>query len=75
MLIDGDLEKTTEASRCPKDGESVWIQYEFAEPQTMRSLTIVTKGVDFDHRDGRRNLKPGEVARGQRRWAELSARW
>ncbi len=30
----------------PKAGESSWIQYEFAQPQTMRSVTIVTKDVD-----------------------------
>ena len=46
MLDDGDLEKTTKLP-IPKAGESNWIQYEFAQPQTIRSLTIVTKGVDF----------------------------
>jgi hypothetical protein len=46
MLDDGDLEKTTKLP-IPKAGESSWIQYEFAQPQTMRSITIVTKGVDF----------------------------
>ncbi len=46
MLDDGDLEKTTKLP-IPKTGESNWIQYEFAQPQTIRSLTIVTKGVDF----------------------------
>jgi len=46
MLDDGDLEKTTKLP-IPKEGESNWIQYEFAQPQTIRSLTIVTKGVDF----------------------------
>ena len=46
MLSDGDLEKTTKLP-IPKAGESNWIQYEFAQPQTIRSLTIVTKGVDF----------------------------
>ena len=46
MLDDGDLEKTTKLP-IPKAGESSWIQYEFAQPQTIRSLTIVTKGVDF----------------------------
>ena len=46
MLIDGDLEKTTKLP-MPKEGGSSWIQFKFAEPQTMRSLTIVTKGVDF----------------------------
>jgi len=46
MLMDGDLEKTTKLP-MPKEGESSWIQFKFAEPQTMRSLTIVTKGMDF----------------------------
>jgi len=45
MLTDGDLEKTIKLP-IPAAGESAWIQYEFAEPQTIRSLTIVTK--DFD---------------------------
>ena len=45
MLSDGDLEKTTKLP-IPKAGESAWIQYEFADLQTMRSVTIVTKGVD-----------------------------
>ena len=46
ILDDGDVEKTTKLP-IPKAGESSWIQYEFAEPQTMRSITIVTKDVDF----------------------------
>ena len=46
MLDDGDLEKTTKLP-IPKSGESNWIQYEFAQPQTIRSFSIVTKGVDF----------------------------
>ncbi len=46
MLSDGDLEKTTKLP-IPKAGESVWIQYEFAEPKAIQSLTIATKGVDF----------------------------
>ena len=45
ILTDRDLEKTTKLP-IPKPGESAWIQYEFAEPQTMRSVTIVTKSVD-----------------------------
>ena len=44
MLTDGDLEKTTKLP-IPAAGESAWIQYEFAEPQTMRAVTIVTKNV------------------------------
>ena len=46
MLSDGDLEKTTKLP-IPKAGESAWIQYEFAEPRAIQSLTIVTKSVDF----------------------------
>src|SRR5437667_4120548 len=42
MLSDGDLEKAAKLP-IPAAGESAWIQYEFAEPQTLRSLTIVTK--------------------------------
>lgn len=45
LLDDGDLEKTTNLP-VPKVGESAWIQFEFAEPQTMRSVTIVTKDLD-----------------------------
>ena len=44
MLSDGDLQKTTKLP-IPAAGESAWIQYEFAEPQTMRSVTIVMKNV------------------------------
>jgi len=46
ILGDGDLEKTT-GLPIPKAGESAWIQYEFGEPQKIRSVTIVTKDVDF----------------------------
>jgi len=46
LLSDGDLQKTTKVP-IPKVGESAWIQYEFAEPQTMRSVTVVMKDVDF----------------------------
>jgi alpha-L-rhamnosidase len=46
VLSDGDLEKTTKLP-IPKAGESAWIQYEFSAPQTIRSVTIVAKGVDF----------------------------
>ena len=58
MLDDGDLEKTTKLP-IPKAGESNWIQYEFPQPQDHPLLTIVTKGVDFDHRHGgRRSRNP-----------------
>jgi hypothetical protein len=46
MLSDGDLEKATGLA-IPAAGESAWIQYEFAEPQTIRSITFVTKDPDF----------------------------
>ena len=46
MLSDGDLEKTTKLP-IPAAGESAWIQYEFAEPQTIRAITIVTKNAGW----------------------------
>jgi len=46
MLSDGDLEKATKIP-IPAAGESSWIQYEFAEPQAIRSITFVTKDPDF----------------------------
>ena len=44
ILSDGDLVKTTKLP-IPAAGESAWIQYEFTESRTIRSLTIVTKSV------------------------------
>ena len=44
ILTDGDLEKTTKLP-IPAVGENAWIQYEFAQPQTIRSITLVTKNV------------------------------
>ena len=41
MLSDGDLEKTAKLP-IPSVGESAWIQYEFPQPQAIRSVTIVT---------------------------------
>ncbi len=46
ILTDGDLEKTTKLP-IPKINETAWVQYEFSEPQTMRSLTIVTKDINM----------------------------
>ena len=46
ILSDGDLQETTKLP-IPQTGESAWILYEFAQPQTIRSITIVTKHVDF----------------------------
>lgn len=45
MLSDGDLNKTT-GLPIPAAGESAWIQYKFAAPQTIRSITFVTKDAD-----------------------------
>ncbi len=45
MLSDGDLQKTVKLP-IPPPGESAWIQYEFAEPQTLRSVTMATKTMD-----------------------------
>jgi hypothetical protein len=41
-LSDGDLEKTTKLP-IPMSGESAWIQYEFAQQQTIRSITFATR--------------------------------
>jgi len=41
-LSDGDLEKTTPVP-IPKEGDASWIQYEFPQPQSIRSITFVTK--------------------------------
>ncbi len=40
ILSDGELIKTTRLP-IPNPGESAWIQWEFATPQTMRSITTV----------------------------------
>ena len=45
MLTDGDLAKTTKLP-IPEGGQDAWIQYEFPEPQTIRSVTYVTKDPD-----------------------------
>ena len=42
MLSDGDLEKPTGIA-IPEPGKDAWIQYEFDQPTTIRSLTIATK--------------------------------
>jgi alpha-L-rhamnosidase len=44
ILTDGDLVKTTDLA-IPAGGADAWIQYEFPQPETMRSITIVTKDV------------------------------
>jgi len=45
LLGNGDLEKTVKLP-VPAIGESAWIQYEFARPQGIRSVTFVTKDPD-----------------------------
>ena len=47
MLSDGDLEKTTKIPIPAATGQTSWIQYEFPAPQTIRSITFVTKDPDF----------------------------
>ena len=42
MLSDGDLVKTVSLPAAPNIGDKAWIQYEFAQPQTIRALTIVS---------------------------------
>ena len=42
MLTDRDLEKTTEIP-IPAEGDKSWIEYEFARPTTIRSITVATK--------------------------------
>ncbi len=42
-LTDGDLSKTTLLPAAPVD-EKAWIQFEFAQPQTIRGLTMVAIG-------------------------------
>ncbi|HTI70925.1 MAG TPA: glycosyl hydrolase [Candidatus Limnocylindria bacterium] len=44
ILNDGDLEKATKLP-IPPGGETAWIQYEFPQPQNIRSLTIVMKNL------------------------------
>ena len=42
LLTDGNLEKATELP-IPAEGQKAWIQYAFAEPTTIRAVTIVTQ--------------------------------
>jgi hypothetical protein len=44
-LSGGNLQETTKLP-IPSIGESAWIQYEFPEPQTMRSVTFAMKEMD-----------------------------
>ena len=43
LLSDGDLVKTVPLPKAP-EGERAWIQYEYAQPQTIRAVTIVVFG-------------------------------
>lgn len=42
-LTDGDLQKTLLLPSAPK-GQNAWVQFEFAKPETMQSLSIVGGG-------------------------------
>lgn len=42
LLSDGDFERSTGIA-IPAEGELAWIQYEFAQPQTIRAITFATK--------------------------------
>ena len=42
LLTDGNLEKAAELP-IPTEGQKAWIQYAFAEPATIRAVTIVTQ--------------------------------
>ena len=41
-------------------GENAWIQFEFAEPQTIRAVTIASKDVESICRYDGRDRQPGE---------------
>jgi hypothetical protein len=41
LLSDGDLVKTVALPMAKEIGDKAWIQYEFAQPETIRALTIV----------------------------------
>jgi hypothetical protein len=42
ILTDGDFDKTVKLA-VPLSGEKAWIQYEFDQPQTIRSITFATR--------------------------------
>ena len=46
FLSDGDLEKTT-GIPIPAEGAGSWIQFEYTAPQTIHSVTYVTKDPNF----------------------------
>lgn len=43
-LTDGDLQRTTLLPSAP-EGQNAWIQFEFAKPETVQSLSIVGGGI------------------------------
>jgi len=46
QLREGNWQQTVKLSIPASVGESAWIQYEFAEPQTMRAVTLAMKETD-----------------------------
>jgi hypothetical protein len=57
-LTDGDLAKTSLLPAAPV-GEKAWIQFEFAEPQTIRGFTMALGG--WARNSGRGSVKSGQV--------------
>jgi len=58
-LTDGDLEKTAFLPAAPPNGKS-WIQFEFAKPETIHSLTMVATEVRGGRGD--RNIRALETS-------------
>ncbi len=46
LLADGDLVKTMKLPIPTDPGKNAWIQYEFAQPETIRAFTIVVHELD-----------------------------
>ena len=44
LLWDGDLTKSVTVGRSEGDGGKAWIQFAFPQAQTIRALTVVTRG-------------------------------
>jgi hypothetical protein len=55
-LAGGDLTHATPLPVAPK-GQSAWVQFEFARPQTIRGLTIALDGDDW-RRSSNANVRP-----------------
>ncbi len=67
LLADGDLVKGVEIPKASKAGDKAWIQFEYAQPQTIRALTVMVASgqnqlMDFlgIHVDGDRALEASE---------------